>query len=272
MQLPTLPSIRIGRRIYSRNGTFTDPKLPVDFPPHENIHVLTQCSAYGSLGPYVLTDDKGRIMENIYQSKKVYQRVPASLQRYSRWDKKVIWDHPAETHVDEKSQLTPEYWSWRKKLSRHDYAVRYPVGFYGRSKCLYALKRARKYTKKEKKQGVDIEYVQLDYIEGRKQIYAPVYISLVRKEPQYEQLLEKLRSGQNLLIIEVDGPHQEDLDYYKEKYEVEDDFIVGNTMDCTKKNISIMLNDPKHPFGHGYCLGLSLLADLQGVDYTEFLR
>ena len=61
--------------------------------------------------------------------------------------------------------------------------------------------------------------------------------------------------------MEVDGPHQESLSYYKTMYGVPDDFIIGNTMLCTQSNLDLMLNDPKHNFGHGYCLAWSLLED-----------
>ena len=77
----------------------------------------------------------------------------------------------------------------------------------------------------------------------------------------------------------MDGPCQSSLDYYKEKYDVDDNFIVDHTMEVTDKNIDIMLNDRKHPFGplrgegsprgyprrlgrrvgHGYCLAMALL-------------
>ena len=46
--------IRIGRRIYNnKTGTFVDPT----FPEFKNILVLTKCTKYGSLGPYVLKDE-----------------------------------------------------------------------------------------------------------------------------------------------------------------------------------------------------------------------
>jgi hypothetical protein len=245
--------IRIGRRIYNnKTGSYKDPQ----FPNFKNILVLTKSTKYGSLGPYVLKDEKGRIMENIYQKCKVYEKVPKTVQRYSRYDNTIIWNHPYEIHVDEKGNLTPEYWNWRKKLSRCEYHIRYPVGFNYRSNCLYALKRISK-------QENGIYYEKLDYIQARKEIYMPVYIKLAKKEKQYNDLLEMLKKGINILIIEVDSPHQEDLEYYKEKYGVDDDFIVNNTMICNKENIDIMLNDPKHPFGHGYCLGISLFNDLE---------
>jgi len=136
------------------------------------------------------------------------------------------------------------------------YAVRYPVGFKNRSSVLYALKKNSN--------------KQLDYVSARKQIYIPVYCTLVKKEKLFKKLQNKLNNGKNLLIIEVDGPHSESLDYYKKEYNVDDNFIKNDTMLVNKVNINIMLNDTKHPFGHGYCLALVLLnKDVKWNDYNS---
>ena len=82
---------------------------------------------------------------------------------------------------------------------------------------------------------------------------------MVKDQPSLGKLKKKLGKNTNLLIIEVDGPHQEALDYYKEKYNMSDDFIENNTMLATKENLDIMLNDAKFPYGHGYCLARVLL-------------
>ena len=74
-----------------------------------------------------------------------------------------------------------------------------------------------------------------------------------------------LREGKNLLIVDVDGPHQESLDYYKETYQVKDDFIENGTILVTKKNVNIMLKDTKYSFGHGYCLAMALMG------YNKFI-
>ena len=39
----------------------------------------------------------------------------------------VIWEHPAETHVNDDGSLTPDYHTWREKGMNRKYAVRYPV-------------------------------------------------------------------------------------------------------------------------------------------------
>lgn len=55
-------------------------------PTYIPIVVMTKSSKYGQLGPYVLQDEDGSIMENIWQFSKCYEKVPQSTQRYSRWD------------------------------------------------------------------------------------------------------------------------------------------------------------------------------------------
>jgi hypothetical protein len=232
--------IRVGR-IKSANETLKyDGFIP--------IVVMMSSSPYYSLSPYSLKI-KGKILENIWQFSKVYEEVPASTQTYSKWDSTVIWEHPAETHVIYSKggiEMTEEYYAWRKKGMFNEYAVRYPVGFKHRTKCIGSLKN------KDDDQ-------MLGYIDARKQIYLPNYIQAVQKEPQFLELKKLLSKGKNLLIIEVDGPHQESLEYYMKKYGVDEDFIEDNTVLATSKNLNILLNDEKHAFGHGYCLAMALL-------------
>lgn len=237
-EMENVGKIRIGRLLYN-NGKKNFPS----YEGYKRIEVMTKSTPYGDLGPYVLKNDKGQLMENIWQFAKVYKEIPKSKQRYSQYSKKVIWDHPAETHVDEKGNLTPNYWNWRKKGMDNPEAVRYPVGRKVRSECLYAQWNEKK----------------LNYIDARKEIYFPVYAELVKKEKKFNKLIKWLKQGKNLLIIEVDGPHQESLNYYKERYNVDDDFIKDRTILVNQTNMDIMINDTKHAFGHGYCLGMALL-------------
>lgn len=210
----------------------------------EKVVVMMKSSKYWELSPYYLKTEEGWIMENMWQFSKVYEKAPKSTQKYSRWDPTVIWDHPAETHVID-GGLTDAYWDWRKKGFENEYAVRYPVGFHHRKNCLYAFVRDPS--------------ERLDYVESRKKLYVPMYIDLVRKQPKFKELQKKLRDGVNLLILEVDGPHQESIGYYRERYGVGTDFIKNGTMLATPENLEIMLNDAKYPFGHGYCLAAALL-------------
>jgi hypothetical protein len=183
-----------------------------------------------------------------------------STQRYSRWDQTIIWDHPAETHFDPSAnRLTPAYYDWRGKLFTAKSAVRYPVGFHHRSKCLFA------FTSANQDDPLLISNEQkLGYIDSRKQIYGPLYSRLAREQPLFQKLKDMMASGHKLLILDVDGPHQESMSYYQKNYDVSEDFIEQKSIIATKENLSILLNDPKHPYGHGYVLA-SILQDMDDL-------
>lgn len=258
--------IRVGRCTYSPSGARIDPS----YPGFTNILVLTKSSAYGDLGPYVLKDKHGRIMENIWQSNKCYPKVPRSLQHYSRYDKTVIWDHPAEVHcvknANNKWEIQPAYFEWREKLGNNVYPVRYPVTFSpeARASCLFSIPDVDEFLDPNNSQkSIGPKPRLLNYVQARKEIYMKVYIELVKERPQFKELKERLAAGENLNIIEVDGPHQEHLDYYIEKYNVDygidNTFIENNTMLATVDNLKIMLNDTRNAFGHGFCLAIALL-------------
>jgi hypothetical protein len=222
-------------------------------------------SPFGPISPYGLQDEQGRIMENVWQFSKVYRQVPATTCCYSRYDKRVIWQHPAEKHVDEDNRLLPAYFAWRHKgMSSRD-AIRYPVGFSGRHACIGAV------VSDEPSSG-EHEHEFLDYVQARQQIYLPLYTKLLSNHAMFVGLQKRLLSGENLLIVEVDGPHQESMPYYVERYNVPANFIENNTIEVNQHSMRILLNDAKHPFGHGYCLAMALLGkakewntDLEGT-------
>lgn len=236
--------IRVGKVLYDKSGNISYPSLE----GYESIVVMMYShSKYFPLSPYFLTNDNGHIMENIWQFSKIFENIPAVSVKQSRYNQSIIWSHTAETHIDDNGNITPGYWNWRKKGFENKKAVRYPVGYNHRSNCKYSIP----------------EYnlnMKLKYIEARVKIYIPTYCELAKKETDFfPKLKEKLQNGTNLLILEVDGPHQESLDYYKQNYGVKNSFIENHTMFVDDENLSIMLNDSKHPFGHGYCLAMALL-------------
>ena len=239
--------IRVGRTEFQKYGPRKDPS----FDGFTNVVVLLKnTNEWGSLSPFELRDEKGIIMENRWQSAKMYPSVPKRLVLNNE-TREVAFEHPAEVHTDQYGNPNAKYYAWRKKVMECDYYLRYPAGFDNRHNCLCALP--------EKPDGSVDENNRLDYIQSRKKIYVYEYCRLAKKEAKFNELENRLKAGENLLIIEVDGPHQESLGYYKKRYGVGDDFIQGDTMLVTDDNIRIMLNDPKHPFGHGYCLAMALL-------------
>ena len=154
------------------------------------IVMMKSHSKWFPLSPYYLKNEEGHIHENIWQFSKVYPTVPESKQRYSRYDPTVIWEWPAEDHLKE-DKVLPAYFKWKQARLENKYAVRYPVGFKNRHTVKFALH----YDK------------QLTYIEARKAIYLPEYVRLAKQEKQFKELRKQLKVGENLLIIEVDGPH-----------------------------------------------------------------
>lgn len=125
--------IRVGKRKYT-NGSYIDPSYP-NFVP---IICMTASTDYYSLSPYSLKDEKGRILENIWQFSKVYEKVHHSVQKYSRWS------YPEEQHaipnpINNTYDILPNYHKWRHKGMNNPYPVRYPVGYNHRSSCLFSL-------------------------------------------------------------------------------------------------------------------------------------
>jgi hypothetical protein len=237
--------IRVGRITTEKKK-----KVMPSFPSFKPIVVMTPKSPYGKLGPYVLKNNDV-LVENEWQFSKVYPRVKAIKVPYSQWDRRIIWEHGEEVHVNTNDEPNDAYWAWRKKGMATPDAVRYPNGHANRRSVLYSIK------------GDSNQ--RLSYIEARKEIYLPIYINAVVKEEQFKELQKRLDNGENLLLIEVDGPHEESLTYYKDEYGVDSSFIEKNTILATEENLKIMLEDDTHSFGHGYCLA----AALEGFDLCD---
>lgn len=241
--------IRVGRIVYV-NGKPIHPKLE----GYKSIVVMTPSSAYGELGPYVLKTEEGYLLENYWHACKVFESIPACTQTYSRFDNTVIWDHIMERHIDTtedgnlKERPNRYYWRWRKKLCNAPHAVRYPVG---ESK---QVRRSVLYFLKERHGD------KMDYITARKKIYFDTYRRSVTKQSKYKKLIDMLERGEKLLIIEVDGPRKERLPYYRENYNVPNNWITDNTIEINQRNMNILVDDVEASFGHGYCLAMTLMA------------
>ncbi len=232
-------NLRVGRA-YKVKGKW----VYSSYEGFEPIIILTKGSDYESLSPFFLKSKEGIVMENDYQFSKIYPILPAHNER-NHPKGPIVWSQQQEIHVDPNGYLTPEYFAWRKRGKALQKWVRYPVGRNNMHLCRGS------YLEEENK--------VIGYIESRSKIYATLYIREVIIQKQFQELIEKLKAGKKLLILEVDGPHQESLQYYKDKYKVKDDFIVGDTMIATPENIDIMLNDEKERFGHSYCCAWALL-------------
>ena len=216
-----------------------DPNGFPHLPNVSNIVVITN----HRLSPFVLRNEQGILFENYWQFSKLYSNVPNMNHKSSSWN------YSEEIHFKD-NNITQEYWNWRYKGVMHNKPVRYPVGKNLTSTCVGSLNQY------EINNNI---FRLLNYVESRKEIYLKEYTRLVKLSPAFQEIKKRLSKGENIGLIDVDGPHQESLDYYKEKYNVNDNFIVNNFMYIDENNLKIMLYDTKHAFGHCFCLAAALL-------------
>lgn len=197
---------------------------------YTNIIIHTSGKVFGGqLSPYILKDEDGHLLENIWQFSKIYKVVDAQNQKLSRFQPNVItWNHPKEIHIGADGKTTDAYWEWREKGMNNWYAIRYPNGFNGRKLVKCSLW--------ENEKG---EYVKLDYIEARKKIYCGEYARLAPSTEHFKKMKKMLLEGKNLQILEVDGSE--------------------GGLDIDEKTIREKINDTSKPFGHGYTIAALLL-------------
>ncbi len=209
-------------------------------------------------GKEIVPNEGGHIFENYWQGLKVYPTVTKQDQ-YTHYTKKgddrfLVWRHPYQRHLitsprkrsdedysdSEEGELTDEYFEWREKLWNNPKSVRYPNGFQGRHRCKFAL----------------VNDERLGYVEFRKKVYFREYIRLVRNLDLYQELLDYLSEGGNIIIYEIDVPAEDKKGLYGEVDE-------NGFWKCSRKKLKALLNSEDAPFGHGLCLAYSLLSDLK---------
>jgi len=215
-------------------------------PGFRNVVIHTSGALLGGdLSPYVLRNERGCLLENVWQFSKIYARVAAQTIKLSRFHPDVtIWTHGAEQHIgaDGKS-IASAYWAWRRKGMANAHAVRYPNGFHGRHEAVASLWLV----------GGKLRW--LDYIAARKHIYCGEYRRLAPLTPHFARLRSLLLAGENLQIVEVDGPDPS-LEYGPYARISAD--APGMLMD--EATIRFLINDAKKPFGHGFVIAALLLG------------
>lgn len=211
----------------------------------KNVLIHTSPSVLGGdLSPYVLRDEDGHLIENIWQFSKIYHRVSAQRTPLGKFHMDtIVWEHAAEQHIGKGKKVLPAYWKWRRKGFANKYAVRYPAGFFSRRSAVASLWM------------VNGELKWLSYIEARKHIYCKEYARLAPRTNHFRALSVLLDKGINLQIVEVDGPDPA-LTYWP--YTMISVHNPGLLID--EAVIKFLLNDPGKSFGHGYTIAALLLG------------
>ena len=205
------------------------------YPNFDNYEIIPAWSRgageWKNLSPFYLKFSDGVIFENFWQAQKVWQKV----------DKQNIknWKWSEEIHVDGNGNPNEKWFKWHEALLNHNLPVRRPNG---RAVPLYAYWKGNK----------------LDTVEGRRQIYIPYLKELYRANPTYLKLLEKVKSGKNIILVEPDGPL---LEAYPDGLEV-DLPLLNNLIDRMNYKEEGYPNRYR-PYGHGYVLAMTLLEDLK---------
>jgi len=233
----------------------------------EKINVLSwkpKETKFYELSPYHLkTDGKGEIdmpagiiFENAWQSSKVYETVydievyPSFFQKnkpeYLQWKYVCSNGTGRETHWNHlNDSITPEYYGWRNSIWNCPHPIRYPN-----------RRQNSKYTKFGMVKLKNQNEIRFGYIEGRKNFYFSEYIRLIHSIESYYNILNMLKEGKNILILEIDVPSPNKKGYYGKMC---DSFGYYR---ATKETLLQLLDDPSEAFGHGLCLAFSLLNDL----------
>lgn len=237
---------------------------PIDYEDYKIINVLKwNNSKYKVFCPYYLRTDgneecynEGNILfENFYQGTKVYDIVYENEVYPSKhWmnNPDYLWwkFEPINKGGDNlvtKNKINYElYNNWKNSLWSCDKPIRYPNKIFRRKNVQFALCIDK-----------DGNETRMDYITTRKEIYMKEYIRLVKKLPEYNKLLNKLKMNKNIMICEIDVPAK------NKKGEYGNDVNNDNICILSLEKLNLLLNDPNEAFGHGLCLAYALLTDLE---------
>lgn len=216
---------------------------------------------YYELSPYYLKTDglsniacpAGVIFENYWQGNKVYDYV-YDIEVYPHFRFKgrpeYLWfqyvcDNGTgkEQHYDSiLDEINPKWLHWRDQVRLASHGIRYPNG---RSRT--------KFTQFSYDWDTQTRY---SYIESRKKLYLKEYVRLIRKLPIYQELLNKIKSGIKICIVEMDVPHSSKKGLHGQLTDSQEQYYP------TTDTLIALLNDPVNAFGHGLCLAMALLEDL----------
>lgn len=118
-------------------------------------------------------------------------------------------------HLDKWGNPSTAYFAWAVKGWNDSFAHRYPMG--KGAKPEYFL------------YGVE----KLDYLEARKRFYVPFYSILAQRTEAFNNLCDKVRASENIVLFDYDG--YSDYDSLEE-----------------------VLNNPKRKMGHAFVLAMML--------------
>ena len=91
-----------------------------------------------------------------------------------------------------------------------------------------------------------------DLVQARKEIYFYNYSRLVKLQPEFKALQERIRNDELIQINEVDAPIYKDFYPYNQ--------VVNGSIPITEELVKAMLVNSFQPWGHAICLSITLLG------------
>lgn len=81
------------------------------------------------------------------------------------------------------------------------------------------------------------------YVDSRKHIYTRYYYQLIKHLPAIKEMQKMVADGKRLMIIDGDGAPRS---------------LYPHGLVLTEESWNQMINDPRHPFGHGYVVAAAV--------------
>uniref|UniRef100_A0A6C0BD31 Uncharacterized protein n=1 Tax=viral metagenome TaxID=1070528 RepID=A0A6C0BD31_9ZZZZ len=234
-------------------------------PGYETCQVMSwhkKDTPYYELSPYYLRTDGleeninsgGVIFENLYQGSKIYP-VVYDIEVYPhhtrRGDSRYLhWKWQKENHIDSNGNIIwATYMNWRYSLFRCNNPIHYPNG---RNRAKEAVGTVFLSKNQDGTSKVEI----LNYIEARHRVYRKEYCRLIRNLNFYQLLFQKVMSGINISLQEIDVPHPSKRGLHGSLCHPSGVFVTSI------ENIDLLINDSSEPFGHGLCVAYALHQDI----------
>lgn len=150
------------------------------------------------------------------------------------WQGSKYWGGNAE-HIDNNKNPTPKWFQFRARQFSLSKGKRRPLPLKEFGRPIGAIY-----------DGIDYSE-STGYVRSRKEIYVPIYASLIYNSAAVIAMKEMVKNGESIMIIDGDGPPRN---------------LYPNGMEMTIENWQKMINDPKYCFGYIILCNLITFGDI----------
>ena len=235
--------IRVGRKVGSTIAQFKD---------YTNIAFIDKIDEYYELSPYRLKDENGCLIHNVWVFSKIYRKINHIIQYENIKGSRIVWEWPAEVHLDDENNIMPEYWKWRSAGMSCEDVVKYSNSFTERNfNEFYVI-------------GNQDNYELISRSQARVKILMKIYSDALKSSQLFLDLQSRIINGENITIQDYEGPQKALTQYYKGKFQIPAGWIQFGSVELNQFTLNVMISDTGHTMGYGYVLASSLLGLREG--------